>query len=158
VEKPLRKRSASVPPPSEEGGFPDANVYETLEHTADILVRCKGSTMEECFENAAYALFDQMVDIRTVEEKEKFSFVTEADHIEDRLYSFLSTLLSVMDSDSLVFSRFEVRFDSEKVSCDAYGEMLDITKHKPKAEIKAVTYHMMHIDERKPTVTVLFDV
>ena len=132
--------------------------YETLDHTADILVRCTGRTLEECFESAAYALFDQMVDIASVEKRTRFTFVTEAEYIEDRLYSFLSELLYLADAGSAVMSSFHVRFNGPKVICEAYGETLDPKKHRPKTEIKAITYHMMDIDEKGPSVTVLFDV
>jgi len=132
--------------------------YETLEHTADILVKCTGRTIEECFENAAYALFDQMVDANTIEHKVKFSFEIEEENIEDRLYSFLSELLFMMDADSVVMSKFTIEFNGPKLSCDAYGEQLDLKKHMPGTEIKAITYHMMNIDAKEPSVTVLFDV
>ncbi|MCL1904702.1 MAG: archease [Methanomassiliicoccaceae archaeon] len=132
--------------------------YETLEHTADILVRCTGNTMEECFENAAYALFDQMVDIGTIEQTTEYSFLIEAEDIEDRLYLFLSELLYMLDAESAVMKKFKVRFDGPKVLCEAYGETLDLNKHRPRTEIKAITYHMMDIDEKGPSVTVLFDV
>ena len=132
--------------------------YETLDHTADILVKCKGATTEECFESAAYALFDQMVDIRTIEKRKEFSFEIEADCIEDRLYSFLSELLYIMDSEYVVMSEFNVTFVENKVRCEAFGESLDLNKHKPRTEIKAITYHMMNVDEKEPSVTVLFDV
>ena len=42
--------------------------YELLEHAADVMVRCTGKDLEECFENAAYALSDQMLDASLVEE------------------------------------------------------------------------------------------
>jgi len=132
--------------------------YETIEHTADILVRCTGRTMEECFESAAYALFDQMVDVSTIEGTQKYSFTTEADDLEGKLFSFLSELLFLLDAESAVMSEFKVRFDGPRTICDAYGEMLDISKHRPKTEIKAITYHMMNVDEKEPSVTVLFDV
>ena len=132
--------------------------YETLDHTADILVRCTGRTIEECFESSACALFDQMVDISSVERTTKFFFEVSGDNTEDRLYSFLSELLFIMDSDSVVMGSFKVIFDGNKVLCEAYGEPLDREKHRPKAEIKAITYHMMSVDENEPSVTVLFDV
>jgi len=132
--------------------------YETLEHTADILVRCTGRTMEECFESAALALFDQMVDIATVEPKDKYSFVIEAEDIEDRLFLFLSELLYLMDAESAVMGKFSVRSEGSELRCEAYGETLDTGKHRPRTEIKAITYHMMDIDEEGPSVTVLFDV
>jgi SHS2 domain-containing protein len=129
-----------------------------LEHTADILIRCTGRTVEECFENAAYALFDQMVDASAVMQRSKFSFEVEADDIEDRLYLFLSELLYLMDAESVVMSGFNVSFDGPKVRCEAHGETLDMKRHSPKTEIKAITYHMMNIDTNTPSVTVLFDV
>ena len=132
--------------------------YETLDHTADILVRCTGRTIEECFESSAYALFDQMVDVPSIDRTTKFLFEVHGDNMEDRLYSFLSELLFIMDSDSVVMGSFKVSFSGNKVICEAYGEPLDIEKHRPKTEIKAITYHMMSVDENEPSVTVLFDV
>ena len=132
--------------------------YETLEHTADILVKCSGTTMEECFGSAAFALFDQMVDTSTIEKKMRFSFETEGEGTEERLYSFLSELLYMMDAESAVMSDFKVRFEGNKVLCESYGERLDVSKHRPKVEIKAITYHMMAVNEKEPSVTVLFDV
>ena len=132
--------------------------YETLEHTADILVRCTGDTLEKCFESAAYALFDQMIDIRSVESKMRYRFEVHGDNKEDRLFALLSELLFIMDSESVVMGTFNVTFAGNKVICEAYGEPLDIGKHKPKAEIKAITYHMMSVNENEPSVTVLFDV
>ena len=36
--------------------------YEVLEHTADLMVKAYGRTLKECFENAAFAMMDQIVD------------------------------------------------------------------------------------------------
>jgi SHS2 domain-containing protein len=132
--------------------------YETLDHTADILIKCTGETIWECFEGSAYAMFDQMVDISSVEGTMKFIFEVEAENMEDRLYSFLSELLFIADSESVVMNRFKVDPNVSGLSCEAYGEPLDAEKHRPKAEIKAITYHMMSVDESEPSVTVLFDV
>jgi len=132
--------------------------YETLEHTADILVKCYGTTTEECFENAAYALFDQMLDVSKVKKATEYSFSVEADDIEDRLFLFLSELLYMFDAESAVMCSFKVKFNGTKVLCDALGETFDIKRHTPKTEIKAITYHMMDVDQKEPSLTVLFDV
>ena len=131
--------------------------YEKLEHTADVMVRCCGSTLEECFANAAYALSDQMLDASTVEEKIEFDVEAEGDDLEDMLFSYLSEILFIIDSESVALCRFVVSFDGNRVIGKAYGEPLDLRKHKPKTEIKAVTYHMMHIDPSVPELTVVFD-
>ncbi len=132
--------------------------YEVCDHTADVMIRCTGGDLEECFENAAYAMFDQTVDASSIEDRIERTVEAEGKDPEERLYAFLSELLFVMDCDGLVFNNFRVSFDGDKVKCIARGEPLDLRKHHPKAEIKAVTYHMLSVDTKKPEITVIFDV
>ena len=132
--------------------------YVLIDHTADMMVRAFGDTLEECFGNAAYALFDQTVDLSNVGTGESVDVRVTGIDDEDRLYSFLSEMLFVEDADNLVLREFDVRFDGEDVVCTARGERLDRSKHRVKSEVKAVTYHMMEIDRETPSVTVLFDV
>ena len=132
--------------------------YEMLEHAADVMVRCTGRDLEECFENAAYAMFDQIVDVSRIDDSVERTIRISAEDDEERLYSFLSELLFVMDCESLVFDSFKVTFNGNDVLCTAKGEPLDVKKHHAKAEIKAVTYHMLSVDRKEPSVTVIFDV
>lgn len=132
--------------------------YVLIDHTADMMVRAFGDTLEECFGNAAYALFDQTVDLSNVGTDESVDVRVTGIDDEDRLYSFLSEMLFVEDADNLVLREFDVRFEGEDVVCTARGERLDRSKHRVKSEVKAVTYHMMEIDRETPSVTVLFDV
>jgi len=131
--------------------------YEVIEHTADIMVRCYGKTLEECFENAAYALFDQIADASSVETKLFFDIEAEGDDDESLLYAFLSELLFIHDSESVLLSDFRVMFADGKVMCRAGGETTDRKRHRTKCEIKAITYHMLSVDRRAPSVTVIFD-
>lgn len=133
-------------------------VYEVMEHTADVMVRCFGDTLEECFASAAEALFDQITDISAVEPKTIFNIHIEGDNHESRLYAFLSELLFIQDSESVVMCDFDVEFNGDSVECIGKGEPLDPKKHKLKGEIKAITYHMMDVDPDGPSVTVIFDV
>ena len=132
--------------------------YEIVDHTADVMVRCTGETLQECFENAAYALFDQMVDLSGVDPVMSIDIDVTGDDHENRLYAFLSELLFIQDSEMLMLSEFKVRFDNGTVKCVAYGEPLDTSKHTVKGEIKAITYHMLSVDENVPSLTVIFDV
>ena len=132
--------------------------YILVDHTADMMVRAFGDTLEECFGNAAYALFDQTVDLSGIGTSEETEFRVTGIDDEDRLYSFLSELLFIEDCDNLILKEFDVSFDGEDVVCRARGETLDRTRHRVRSEVKAVTYHMMEIDRDTPSVTVLFDV
>jgi SHS2 domain-containing protein len=131
--------------------------YEVLEHTADLMVRAYGKTLEECFANAAYALFDRTVDLSGVSPLEGIEVRTSGDCPEGRLYSFLAEMLFIEDCENLILCDFDVRFDGNDVVCKAKGEKLDRAKHRTRSEIKAVTYHMMEIDPSVPSVTVIFD-
>ncbi len=131
--------------------------YERLEHTADIMVRCTGATLEDCFANAAYALSDQMLDASAVDERMSFDVDVSGGDPEERLFAYLSEILFIIDSESVALCRFTVSFDGDRVTGKAYGEPLDLGKHRPKTEIKAVTYHMMRIDPAVPELTVVFD-
>ena len=132
--------------------------YILVDHTADMMVKAFGSTLEECFANAAFALFDQTVDLSNIGTSEETEFRVTGIDEEDRLYSLLSELLFIEDCDNLILKEFEVRFDGDDVVCRARGETLDRTRHRVRSEVKAVTYHMMEIDRGTPSVTVLFDV
>ena len=132
--------------------------YILIDHTADMMVKAFGDTLEQCFGNAAYALFDQTVDLSNIGTDEEVDIRVTGIDDEDRLYSFLSEMLFIEDADNIILREFEVSFDGEDVVCHAKGEKLDRTKHRIRSEVKAVTYHMMEIDRETPSVTVLFDV
>ncbi len=132
--------------------------YILVDHTADIMVRAFGNTLEECFANAGYALFDQTVDLSGVRTSKKTEFRVTGIDDEDRLYSFLSELLFLEDCDNLILREIEVSFDGDDAVCRGKGETLDRSRHRIKSEVKAVTYHMMEIDKDTPSVTVIFDV
>ena len=132
--------------------------YEVLEHTADVMVRCRGKTLEECFENAAYALSDQTVDATKVEAKDMFSVDVTGGDDEERLYAFLSEILFLQDAEYYAFSEFRVTINGDRVTAQIYGEPLDVKKHHAKTEVKAITYHMMKVDPSVPELTVVFDI
>lgn len=132
--------------------------YEILDHTADLLIKASGKSLEECYCNICYGMFDSMVrleDVRPLEET-----VVDVTGIDDQdaLYSMLSELLLIADADGTVFCEFEIQIDGTHVVCKARGEQLDKSRMRTGTEIKAVTYHDMIIDKEKNQVTVLFDV
>ncbi|MDW5562249.1 MAG: archease [Methanomassiliicoccus sp.] len=132
--------------------------YENLEHTADVMIRAYGATLEECFQNAAYGMMDQILDVSAVDPKVKETFSVEGGSREDLVYNFLSEVLFIFDAKKLALSAFQVILMDGRLECRAGGERFDRDKHSPKQEIKAVTYHMLQVNEREPSITVLFDV
>jgi protein archease len=120
--------------------------YETFAHEADIGIRGRGSTPEEAFAQAAAAMYSVMVDIARVEEKEFRGVNVAADDREQLLVEWLNGLLTVSDIERMVFARFEVRIEGNRLAGTAWGEPLDRTKHDPKVEVKGATYHLLQVD------------
>lgn len=123
--------------------------FETFEHKADMGIRGYGQTAEEAFENGAKALFSVMVDVESIEGKERRDIHCSADDLEILFVEWLNVLLSVADSEGLVFSRFEVKIDGGNLTGWAMGEELRYEKHKPVVEVKAATYHMLRVEKVK---------
>ena len=77
-------------------------------------------------------------------------------------YDWLSELLFYHDAEYLVFSKFDVKIysnvteDSEVyyLVATAWGEEFDPIRHERRSEVKAVTYHMMDIDDENLNVMV----
>ena len=132
--------------------------YEVLEHTADLMVLAKGDDVEECFEGAALALFDQTVDLSSAVEAEEMVIDVEGDDDEELLYDMLAELLFLQTAEGWVLSRFEVRFTDTGLRCRAWGERYDEGRHEIRCEIKAVTFHELEVDRDDPHVKVLFDI
>lgn len=121
--------------------------YETFEHEADIGIRGFGDSMAEAFENAACAMYSVMVNIQTIEPKEKRSVAVSAPDRELLLIEWLNALLSLSDVERMVFSKFEVKIDGTSLIGTAWGEALDRVRHQPHVEIKGATFHMLSVQE-----------
>ena len=104
--------------------------YELLEHTADVMIKAKESvTFEVCGHD-----------------------------LESLLYNFLSEFLYYHDAKNLLLSHFEVKIDGMALKCTAKGEKVDPSRHPHRHDVKAVTYHMLSVQPKEPSVTVIFDI
>ncbi len=126
--------------------------YEYLEHTADAKFRAYGTTLEEAFQNAAVAMFDVMIDTGTISDEvsEKIE-LTSAD-LDGLVVDWLSELLYLFEVERVVFGKFKIDGITEmngnySLSAIAYGESLDLSRHKFDTEVKAVTYNSLKVEE-----------
>ena len=135
--------------------------YEIIDHTADVGIKAYGKTISEAFENAAKGMFDIITDGSEIESIGQYNIELESDNLEQLLVDFLSELLYLNSANNLVFGFIKVEIDEKKnkLSAKVFGEKFDISKHKIGTEIKAVTYHMLEVNNKKPFhVQVLFDI
>ncbi|MCJ7698586.1 MAG: archease [Thermoplasmata archaeon] len=133
--------------------------YELIEHTADVGVKAYGKTVAEAFEHAAEAMFDIITDESTIDSIGEYDILLEAPDLEQLLVDWLSKLLFLNGAENLVFGKFQVTIDANRLSAHVFGEKYNNKKHKMGVEIKAVTYHILQVNEKDPIfVQVLFDI
>lgn len=132
--------------------------YRLLEHTADAMVEVHGKDLAERFENAAYAMFDQITDLAKVEPKGELKIVIDAESREQLLVDFLQELLFVQDLEDFVFCKFKVTTDGRKLEALCAGEKFDPKKHTKRSVVKGVTYHQLEFNDKEGKVVLLFDV
>ena len=135
--------------------------YELIDHTADVVIKAYGKNISEAFENAAKGMFDIITDSSEIESVGQYDIHLEAQDLEQLLVDWLSELLFLNSAKNLVFGFFKVELDEEKchLSARVFGEKYNISKHKMGVEIKAVTYHMLEVKNKRPYhVQVLFDI
>ncbi len=134
--------------------------FDVIEHTADTGIIAYGSTIEETFANAARGMFSVMVDLDAVRPVESRDIAVQAPDRELLLAEWLSELLFLFETEYMVFSRFDVKFSSEReLRASAWGERIDPERHQIGAGIKAVTHHMLRVERQDGyRATVIFDV
>jgi len=135
--------------------------FEILEHTADAGVVARGGTLAEAFAHAAEGMFSIMVNLDGVRETEQRSIAVAARDWAGLLVAWLSELLYYSDVEGLLFKRFEVQdFRPYALRAVAFGEPVDRQRHELGPGVKAITRHMLEIDERPEgwRVQVLLDI
>ena len=122
--------------------------FEILEHTADAGVVARGRTLAEAFEHAAQGMFSIMVDLDGVREVEERSIAVAGHDWPSLLVAWLSELLYYSDVDGLLFKRFEVEdLRPYALRAVAFGEQIDRLRHELGAGVKAITRHMLEVEE-----------
>ena len=135
--------------------------FDVVEHTADTGIVAYGTDMQEAFANAAYGMFSLMADLRQVKEETSRYVEAEAGDRESLVVSWLNELLYIFDAERIIFTRFDVlEVTNTRLKADAYGEIVDSSRHRLRSGVKAATYHTLKVAERgdRWTIRVIFDV
>ncbi|HSM02511.1 MAG TPA: archease [Acidimicrobiia bacterium] len=121
--------------------------YETIDHTADVAFIAYGATLEELFENAAFAMFDITFDLSEASGRISRPIVADGDTPEELLVNWLNELLVESETRGLAFSRFGVdRLEEGGVQGWASGDSIDDVSLAG-APVKAATHHDLAIVE-----------
>lgn len=133
--------------------------FKELEHTADVLMRVWGDSLEELFAESARALS------QTVYGKVKWgglerSFSLDAEDLETLLHDFLSELIFLSEVEGIVISSVEVELNGTALNAKVKGEPFDPSTHYGGTEVKGISFFGLQIikDKDRYVVDILFDV
>jgi SHS2 domain-containing protein len=71
----------------------------------------------------------------------------DGDDIALLLFDWLRALLYHFDAEHLLFGKFEVHVRDDGLTASAWGEPLDRARHNMEHEVKAITYHGLHVEK-----------
>ena len=119
--------------------------WEHFPHEADIGVRGFGPTRAEAYEQAALAMTAVVTDPATIAELEAVAIRCEAPDDELLLAEWLNHVVYEMATRNMLFGRFSVRLQGPVLSGTAWGEPVDVARHRPAVEIKGATYTELRV-------------
>ena len=117
-----------------------AQGWRHFHHGADIGICGWGETVTQAFEQAAVALTAVIVEPDRVAEVYEVELQCEAPDLELLLVDWLNSLIFEMGTRNMLFHRFAIRIDRHRLSGRAWGEPVDVARHRPAVEVKGATY------------------
>jgi SHS2 domain-containing protein len=120
--------------------------------TADIAFEATGRDLPELFTAAADATMNVMIDnLDAIEPREARQIELSNDNVEMLLFDFLQELIFFKDAKRLLLRACETQIDQKGeayfLKVKVAGERLDDTRHRQRADVKAVTLHGFSVEE-----------
>jgi SHS2 domain-containing protein len=122
--------------------------FKFLEHTADMKFQAYGKTIEEAFENAAYALKEVMYGKLKIKEKIKKKIEVSGKDNESLLYDFLEEFLYLLDAEDFLLSGIKsIKMKDKKLTAEIIGDKGE--NYQFTNNVKAITYNQMFVKQKE---------
>jgi len=108
-------------------------------------VRGFGASVAEAFEQAALALTAVVTDPAGVAPEEAVALECAAPDTELLFAEWLNGLIYEMATRRMLFSRFNVAIDGPHLRATAWGEPVEVARHRPAVEVKGATYTELRV-------------
>jgi SHS2 domain-containing protein len=135
--------------------------YRYIDHTSDLGVEIFGKNLKELFANACFTIFDNILDLNSVETREKRTIRLKSSNLQDLFMDWLRELIYIFSTEYFIVkqvSKFDIKDNT--LTAELRGENFDQSRHRIKIEIKTPTYHMFQVEKTEEgyKATVVFDV
>ncbi len=119
---------------------------ETFEHTADVGLAARADSLPELLEALADTLADFICTRAGVRERQAHPLAVAAEDVEALTVDFLHDVLLAIQTDRFAVARTQVTAaDEHSATATLHGEPYDPARHEYGSEVKAITYHQLHV-------------
>lgn len=135
--------------------------YRYIDHTSDLGVEIFGKNLEELFANACFTIFDNILNLNSVEAKEKRTVTLKSSNLQDLFMDWLRELIFLFSYEYFIVKKVsKINLKANTLTAELGGEKFTRSRHQVKIEIKTPTYHMYQIEQTEEgyKATVVFDV
>ncbi len=119
--------------------------WEHFSHAADVGVRGFGATREEAFAQAALAMTAVVTDPAAVAARTAIAIECDAPDDELLFADWLNAVIYQMATRKMLFGRFDLRCEGSHLGARAWGEPVDVARHRPAVELKGATYTSLRV-------------
>jgi len=124
-------------------------MFEFFEHTADLGLRVRAATLEELLAEAACGLLTMLVaNPEAVRPLQTRTITLAVEEPQFLLFDWLSELLYAFESDKLLLAEIELKIAGGQLTAVCRGERMDPARHRMDHEVKAITYHGLHVEQK----------
>ncbi len=116
--------------------------FEYIEHTADVMYKAFGRSIEECFENSCLAMNDTFAELSKIRQGKEVRLECRAGNEEELLHAFLEKALFEMQTGNLAFPKTSVEVRGKKCRAVLGGGKAG---GKTKTDVKAVTWNSFYL-------------
>jgi SHS2 domain-containing protein len=113
--------------------------WSHFDHGADIGIRGEGPTLEQAFEQAALALTAVTANPEDIRAVDAVEIACRAPDDELLFLDWINALIYAMATRGMLFGRFRVRLGGGELRGTAWGEAVDVERHRPAVEVKGAT-------------------
>lgn len=102
-------------------------------HGADVGIRGTGPTPAVAFAQAARAMTAAVTCPADVAAREQVSVELEAASLEELFFDWIDALVFEMGTRGMLFARFDVEIEGQRLRARVWGEPVDRAKHGPRS-------------------------
>ena len=126
---------------------------KNFEHTADIGIEIKSSNLSEAFEEITLSFSEVITGGNLPKSIISKNVDLESENLDSLLVDFLSYLIVLFDTDFFISGSASLQLSQRhnfSLKGDLFGEIYNQEKHGYGVEIKAISYHLLLVEEGPP--------